>query len=403
MTKLHDAWRAQQRARAMRPNAHLWIRPDAHRFIRHDWKRFVRPGFEEPILALLEGKANFNPNQPRVPKGNPDGGQWTRVGGSGSPDDWDEDEDFTDGRAIDDRNDSDSGSESEEEDSSDDTESEADDSTGQEEYSELPTDFSASRIRYRIVGLPEPMLSQLGRLVDANARFDQAAQHIRRVDPTWRSQTESAYAPTSNEGIVRHAEARALEAEAHARRLGIGGNFGPPLEPPPFGTSVPTMRPFDGPGWINAYRTLANTNDLFGREVWSRDKGTVSVTEFNGAPIFGVNREAPTYTSTDLAAALSMRDTLIQKYPDAMRTENIGWKPNDFVFHAEVTVVLRAARANGGNLNDRTLEIHVDRPLCWSCGRVLPSLGRELGNPVVTYIHTGTGMRQTMWNGHWLD
>lgn len=26
-------------------------------------------------------KANFNPNQPRVPAGNPDGGQWTRVGG----------------------------------------------------------------------------------------------------------------------------------------------------------------------------------------------------------------------------------------------------------------------------------------------------------------------------------
>ena len=25
-------------------------------------------------------KANFNPNQPRVPRGNPDGGQWTQVG-----------------------------------------------------------------------------------------------------------------------------------------------------------------------------------------------------------------------------------------------------------------------------------------------------------------------------------
>jgi len=28
-------------------------------------------------------KANFNPNQPRVPRGNPDGGQWTPVGGGG--------------------------------------------------------------------------------------------------------------------------------------------------------------------------------------------------------------------------------------------------------------------------------------------------------------------------------
>lgn len=29
-------------------------------------------------LRQLAGKANFNPNQPRVPRGNPDGGQWTR-------------------------------------------------------------------------------------------------------------------------------------------------------------------------------------------------------------------------------------------------------------------------------------------------------------------------------------
>jgi hypothetical protein len=29
-------------------------------------------------------KANFNPNQPRIPAGNPDGGQWTDAGGVGS-------------------------------------------------------------------------------------------------------------------------------------------------------------------------------------------------------------------------------------------------------------------------------------------------------------------------------
>ncbi len=32
------------------------------------------------VLVLL-GKANFDPNQPRVPRGNSDGGQWTRVDG----------------------------------------------------------------------------------------------------------------------------------------------------------------------------------------------------------------------------------------------------------------------------------------------------------------------------------
>lgn len=39
---------------------------------------------EERLFWLeikLFGKANFNPNQPRVPAGNPDGGQWTRIDG----------------------------------------------------------------------------------------------------------------------------------------------------------------------------------------------------------------------------------------------------------------------------------------------------------------------------------
>jgi hypothetical protein len=32
-----------------------------------------------------------------------------------------------------------------------------------------------------------------------------------------------------------------------------------------------------------------------------------------------------------------MRDLLVEKYSDVMQTENIGWKPNDALFHAEVT------------------------------------------------------------------
>ncbi|MEX1060624.1 MAG: hypothetical protein WED13_06345 [Methyloceanibacter sp.] len=40
----------------------------------------------EAKLLQLAGaaKANFNPNQPRVPRGNPDGGQWTDAGGGAS-------------------------------------------------------------------------------------------------------------------------------------------------------------------------------------------------------------------------------------------------------------------------------------------------------------------------------
>jgi len=36
-------------------------------------------------LHRLVGKANFNPNQPRVPRGNREGGQWTRDGGPHTP------------------------------------------------------------------------------------------------------------------------------------------------------------------------------------------------------------------------------------------------------------------------------------------------------------------------------
>jgi hypothetical protein len=92
MTDLHDAWLAKHHARWLRPNArlymranaHRFLRPDPQRFLRPDWKRYVQPGFDPLFVhALLEGKANFDPNQPRVPKGNPDGGQWTDEGGDG--------------------------------------------------------------------------------------------------------------------------------------------------------------------------------------------------------------------------------------------------------------------------------------------------------------------------------
>jgi len=33
------------------------------------------------VKTELARRANFNPNQPRAPRGNPDGGQWTDVGG----------------------------------------------------------------------------------------------------------------------------------------------------------------------------------------------------------------------------------------------------------------------------------------------------------------------------------
>ncbi|MBI2713650.1 MAG: hypothetical protein HYX37_04250 [Rhizobiales bacterium] len=62
-----------------------WMRPDAHRFIRPDWRRFVRPEFQaDHPFALYERK--YSPNQPRVPAGSREGGQWTDgEGDSGKP------------------------------------------------------------------------------------------------------------------------------------------------------------------------------------------------------------------------------------------------------------------------------------------------------------------------------
>jgi hypothetical protein len=48
----------------------------AHYALRREWEATKREYYAR--------KAGFNPNQPRVPAGNPDGGQWTLIGGGGS-------------------------------------------------------------------------------------------------------------------------------------------------------------------------------------------------------------------------------------------------------------------------------------------------------------------------------
>lgn len=72
MTQIKPEWLDHQRKR--------WMRPDAYRFIRPDWRRHVRPGYEAEFpFTLYEYK--YNPDQPRVPAGDPSGGQWTSGGG----------------------------------------------------------------------------------------------------------------------------------------------------------------------------------------------------------------------------------------------------------------------------------------------------------------------------------
>jgi hypothetical protein len=118
------AWIARQRTHWLRPDAHLLVRPDAHRFmppgaprlIGKDAVRFFWPdaasdrrapalaqkydgqlaAVRASLLALRRQAAalafalkfrrllrekGYNADQPRVPAGNPDGGQWTDGGG----------------------------------------------------------------------------------------------------------------------------------------------------------------------------------------------------------------------------------------------------------------------------------------------------------------------------------
>ncbi|HVZ52141.1 MAG TPA: hypothetical protein VG986_09255 [Pseudolabrys sp.] len=73
MTYINPLYLARERRR--------FTRPDAHRFISPDWRRFVRAGSDlECLYEDFERK--YSPDQPRVPAGSPEGGQWTSDGGA---------------------------------------------------------------------------------------------------------------------------------------------------------------------------------------------------------------------------------------------------------------------------------------------------------------------------------
>jgi len=312
MAQLPPAWTERERRRFMRPNAHLYMRPNAHLYIRHDAYRYMAPGAPRHIgkdvvryfwpdlkpaqpvqrndcdedeerqrLAVAQQsldevrhaladlkfwlrfrqllrKAGFNPDQPRVPAGTPDGGQWTSDGGS--------------------------------------------------------------------EGVREA----------ANEKL-----------------------PIGPRGIAR------ILAEVAKRA-------------------------------IEAFRSENGLWDLFKSRI-----GTVAVTSIDGENVFGSNSTSPTYTSADRAAAEDMRGVLLEKYPEVMSVDNIGGRPNDALFHAEANVLMRAAKANGGTLAGREIEVHADREMCQSCQNVLPLLGLELGNPTVTFVGP-RGTQATMRNGEWI-
>src|SRR4051812_27270614 len=58
---------------------HAALDHEARRWLRHDWRRFFNSGSRnDPLYRYYERiERKYNPSQPRVPAGQPEGGQWT--------------------------------------------------------------------------------------------------------------------------------------------------------------------------------------------------------------------------------------------------------------------------------------------------------------------------------------
>jgi hypothetical protein len=143
--------------------------------------------------------SHFNANQPRVPAGNPDGGQWTTAdSGRGN-----------DARVM-------------------------SDATPDNDWK--PGRQYATKRRGR-GSVPEAEPGQVARLAVAEARAQDAIRRVREVDPNWRPKP-SAYG-TGIESEIRKANDLAGEAQARIAELGRVG-----VGPGPFaGESIPARGP----------------------------------------------------------------------------------------------------------------------------------------------------------------
>ena len=128
-------------------------------------------------------------------------------------------------------------------------------------------------------------------------------------------------------------------------------------------------------------------------------EGTVALATVDGKSVYGVNSTGSGYTSDDRQDANALRELLVNKYPDVMKSDNLGHKPNDALYHAETTLLLRVARDAGGNLSGQTIEMRVDRLFCGSCRTVMPLIQREIGNPTIVVRDPFRAV--TLRNGKW--
>jgi hypothetical protein len=301
------------------------------------------------LERILSRHSHYDPNQPRVPAGHPDGGQWTRVGGVASSN-----------REV------------------------VSDAIPDNEWI-LGAQYATGRGGR---GPRPPMeFGQAMHLAVAQARARDAVALVRELDPNWRP-TQSAWSTTpSVEGQIRAYEAEAQQALgrlAELFRSGASSNF------PGYARDLNRVA---NEAAIEAYRSDRGLFDLFGHKV-----GYVAVTKVDGKYFFGTNSDSDAYTPGDWAAAKNIRTLLTEIYPELKTPADLGQKLTDAIFHAETTVLIRAARENGGTLAGRTLEVEVDARLCNSCREMLPKIALQLGNPTVKFTDR-IGQRLTVRDG----
>lgn len=348
MLRQFEEWRAHRRARFMRADAQRYARPDARRFVRPDAERWLRDGglYFDSLTPLdaLTGKANFDPNQPRVPAGNPDGGQWTddaRWTGGG----------INDPRVL-------------------------SDAAPDDEWKPGAQYASNRPMRGQFPGATP---QQQARLAAAELRATTAIRRVREIEANWEPRVASLTAPRSINGAISHIEARAQAAEARLREL--------------------ARQPHDR--LLEAYRRSNAPPDMFAHP-WSRKSNTVAVaTPGEGQIFFGTNSRAPTYPNRDKLTARQTVRTMREEFPTVMNRQNAGGAPNNALFHAESTILLRMRDGYGGTLAGLTFRVTADRRMCTACELVLPRLGMHLGNPRVSY-YDGAGLQGIMHHNEWL-
>lgn len=206
-----EAYAAHQRARLMRPDAARWMRPDAARWIRPDVARFLIPG-TDPADVFPAMDRKYSPTQPRVPAGNPDGGQWTDGGSDGG---LSARTGRNDPRVLSDAT--------------------PDRVKPGEQYAQARGRRGGGTVLINGQQF-ELTPAQGARLTAAQARADSAMSRIREMNPEWKRPASEYNTP---EGLIRAYEADAAAAEMRANELAAGRALPGPYS----GESIPARGP----------------------------------------------------------------------------------------------------------------------------------------------------------------